>query len=187
MMNRLVAQSKTKLFMLKLPEKHSKDIPESMIGQQMRNKLSQLVPKLNEKESDDNNDNNENNENNENNKNNNKLICDIIMESFRKLYFKYIDSNRAVFMINISSRNRYTLRNIFHLNNGKKFKDNDKMIVNSNDNQIEDLLKQIIIGFEPSVVEIAALMGDSFARFRIKEKELYQQLCLIVYASDKKN
>ena len=191
-MNDIVSESRTKLFTVKLAE-NSKKIPESMIGQQMKDKLSQVV-KLNENVNQGGTINNNNNNND-----NNKLICVTIMQAFRKLYSKYIDSNGAVFMINISSRNRNTLKNMFDSRSrGVQASKTDTqtmtMVLHSNDNdndhdgndsginntEIKELIQRILISFEPSVAEIAALMGDSFTRFRIKEKELYNQLCLIV-------
>ena len=81
-------------------------IPESMIAQQLRSQLIQFQSS---------NVNVINSNTNINDKHSSKYekVCNIIITTFRKLYRKYIDSNGAVFMINIASRNRSRLAYLF--------------------------------------------------------------------------
>ena len=88
---------------LKLPQ----EIPKSMIAEKLNKELNNLISDVN----------------NTNKNINNKvdaisiLICEKIIIAFHSMYNKYIDPNNAIFMINISSRNRDILNNLFAENN----------------------------------------------------------------------
>lgn len=87
-------------------------IPRSHIAQQLEEKLVLAINwNRNAKENDYNN-NNHNNNDGANWKMNKKIRYEII-DTFRQLYHKYVDSRRAVFMINVSSGNRDNIMKLF--------------------------------------------------------------------------
>ena len=175
-MENLSQESKLARFNLVLPEKKTEkgEIPESIMCQRLRNDLNEIK---------------------ENGPidNVNVLMCEKIILAFSSLYNKYINSQNAIFMINISSNNRSKLTHLFDKNyykmmikrqttNERKINHNNsnemsfiKLMVesNANDDQlITMLLREIIINTESSVLEISALMNDSFSRFKTDNREL---------------
>ena len=192
------------------------------------------------------------------------IVSNHIILAFRSIYHKYIDSYNATFMINISSRHRTQLRNLFdsdyyfqycanstdvndsndeknnapgrhrkrrtfdtwnqflqsfssrhklnnNLNNKSFINDelkreiikcynnnncNENMdqvkindCVNDNNGEMKDrkiykwLLSTMMKSMGPCAYEISYLMNDTFLRFRMNEKDLYQQLCVKIHNS----
>ena len=110
----------------------NKYIPESIIAQKLRDLLATLVKQQREKE---------------------REICEAIIDAFEALYSKYIDSNGAIYMINISSQNRSNLMKLFdtsyctrqrHIQTGSRsigfVQNNDKSMDNESQNMT--LIKQ---------------------------------------------
>ena len=65
-----------------------------------------------------------------------KTVCTKIISSFRCIYCKYINSNGAIFEINISSRNRNILRDLYDCNYYKRYQsiNNDNKDKDDDDN-----------------------------------------------------
>ena len=107
-------------FDLMLPRYDAKrkenNIPQSIISQELERKLVDIKTRK-FKTSDNNNKNN----NDGVHLNSNQIddaemeieICEIIIQTFRQLYYKYIGHDHAVFMVNISSSNRQCLVDLF--------------------------------------------------------------------------
>ena len=184
-MENLSKQSKLARFTLALPPTKTEEgeIPESIMCQTLRNNLNQIEDIREMKQE------------------NNVIICEKIILAFESLYNKYIDSQNAVFMINISSNNRNQLTHLFDKNyykmmikrqttNERKIigiaqQDNNKdmsfiksMVKSHCDDidLIQTILREIIVATESSVLEIAALMNDSFTRFKIDNRQFVRTL-----------
>ena len=96
-MGELGEETKYARFDLTLPETREKQrIPQSLIAQRLRNTITDLR------------------RDQENEKLDQQFdivtlsICDEILATFKCIYYKYVDPNNAIFMINISSRLRKT-------------------------------------------------------------------------------
>lgn len=161
-------------------------IPESRISQELRTKLQTIL--------------NGNDDNDNDNKDTVLFVnlypkmTSIIIDEFRKLYLKYVDTHHAMFMINIAGRNRHALSNLLrpHSTSGAHSNGNGNSISGIDDRmtqyieemftnkQIEINDKQIIkwvickimIPMESSVREISALLNDSFSRFKVSHNDL---------------
>lgn len=136
-----------------------------------------------------------------------------VIDCFRLLYLKYIDSSNADFMVNIKSETRQTLTimldclyfmRIQRINSNKNnnhnsdasaslsvnvngLSDNNipKSFINiefdkytskneenaTNEMVIEWLLKHIMFEMESAVLQVSALMNDSFIRFKSNDEE----------------
>ena len=190
-MTNIIQESKIDLFNVTFPKRVDdicdlNFIPESIIAKQLRNQLKSLKT-----------DNNSNT--NVDTINTNKINLHVmnIIEAFQKLYCKYIDSNKAMFMINISSQNRDNLTILFGNRFGKLTSQGLSFIMDETvkyvdeyhdmDELLKDTIKKIIFAFEPSVFEISQLMNDSFMRFRIDQKEAYHQLSRVIFQDSKQS
>ena len=171
-------------------------IPESRISQELRAKF---ITTLNID------DNFNEDENDRSYANLHATITSIIIDAFRKLYYKYVDSKIAMFMINISSENRKSLTNLFRqrsesddIDTYNNNNNNNNNITNDIENLLEKYIKEtftnenieindkqiikwvlckIMIPMETSVMEITLLLGDAFTRFKSPRNDVFQRLC----------
>lgn len=166
-----------------------KYIPESLIARELRSKLDEI-----RKNSNSNNKENINNSNSQS-ESESELEYEAIIDAFGKLYSKYVDSDSAWFMINISSKNRNSWSKQFDKNNNQNNAYNNNTnnnmngIVHELENQIYNngsdvqgnektckwLLKLILQTTDPSAREIAHLLNGSFSRFRKIHQNVYQE------------
>lgn len=86
------------------------DIPESMIAQNLRAKLQNVLRLQNLNGTGI----NINSQRQKSKIEEQKAICNHIIDAFKKLYYKYVGKDYAIFMINISSQNRKKLTHLFN-------------------------------------------------------------------------
>ena len=200
-----------KITNLKLPS--NEFLPESAIAARLRTDLQAYI---NDSDSDDDDRNKKIDVISEN-------ICGKIIQAFERLYEKYICNENAIYMINISSRNRKNLQHLFdayyykqkqsdvnkkqrnkssikfsfvlsigmsrsitfkNINNRKTFiKQYLKEYLKENINDTSEvelftwLLGKILYSFDASFREIVFLMNDSYTRFKVRNKTLFEELC----------
>ena len=83
-------------------------------------------------------------------------VCDKIILAFRRIYHKYIDSNRATFLIDISRKNKEMMRTLYDYNyyyanfEDESEKKSDKMIKLNQDSLINKEYKDYISEYHKS-------------------------------------
>ena len=128
-------------------------------------------------------------------------ISESIILAFELLYNKYGDEN-SMYAINISYHQRLMLKNLFDSSENRttrsrfstsaasegvktlrtslhQRKQSESDIIN-NDETLEWILKEAIIGTEPSVLEIAKFLNNSFLRFQVTCESVYRKLCIVI-------
>ena len=149
-------------FSLILPD--DKSIPQSRIAQTLHEKLILIINESGNSNDNDNGNDSGNVSGNDKNKaveNNsivgkkNKKICLQIIDTFRQLFDKYIDSRHAVFMVNVSSRNRENLIKLFdthyynhNYNRNSQNKNNSHGILSNGAKLMKKMSKRLIIDNE---------------------------------------
>ena len=113
-----------------------------------------------------------------------------IINAFKALYLKYIDSQEATLMINIGDRERKQLRHELNRSHYLAQSLKDDMGSNDiskfscfvekewydNDCSLSWLMNELITGMDKAAQEIRVLMNDSFIRFRSANRELVAKL-----------